>query len=117
VLETHNVFSGTIRESPDACGHVAGWSNVDKQGTRVWGACWLGETAYVDHVVNHTNPGLKPISGQHEMMTLADAVDYTKFLVSFTCDFQRFAIMVPNCGRPITSATLTPEGYEEQLIP
>jgi len=50
------------------------------------------------------------------MMTLADAVDYTKFLVEFTCDFQRFAVTVPDCGRPIISATLTPGGYEEKTV-
>lgn len=48
--------------------------------------------------------------------TVADAVDYTRFLVAFTCDFQRFAIMVPNCGRPISSATLTPESFEEKVV-
>ena len=50
------------------------------------------------------------------MMTLADGVDYTKFLVEFTCDFQRFAVMVPDCGRPITSSTLTPERYQENVV-
>jgi hypothetical protein len=49
-------------------------------------------------------------------MTLADAVDYTTFLVRFTCDFQRFAVMVPDVGRPIVSATLTPDGYSQQVV-
>jgi hypothetical protein len=45
-------------------------------------------------------------------MTLEDAVSYTKFLAEFTCDFQRFAIMVPTCGKPVVSAILTPEGFK-----
>jgi hypothetical protein len=59
---------------------------------------------------------MPPIQGQFELLSLADAVDYTKFLVDFTCDYQRFATMVPDCGKPIISATLTPESYDEQII-
>ena len=50
------------------------------------------------------------------MMTLADAVDYTRFLIEYVCDFQRFAIMVPDCGRPITLSTLTPGQYDERTV-
>lgn len=68
------------------------------------------------HIVNHKNKSLPPLSGQYNLMTLADAAAYTRFLVEFTCDFQRFAVMVPDCGRPIISATLTPEGYQENVV-
>ncbi len=89
------------------------WTNT--QGSRYQG-CWIGRAVFITHVVNHNNKDLPSISGQFRFMTLADAVDYTKFLVEFTCDFQRFAPMVPDCGRPIVSATLTTEGYEEKVV-
>ena len=59
---------------------------------------------------------LNQMQGQYGLMSLADAVDYTRFMVRFTCDFQRFAVMVPDCGSPIISATLTPDGYEEKIL-
>ena len=116
-VESHIVFSGTlnINGTPNPSGHFKKWSNRT-QATR-YGGCWIGNTAFISHVVNHTNKDLPPISGQYELLTLADAVAYTQFLVAFTCDFQRFAIMVPNCGRPIASATLTPEEFPKELIP
>ena len=116
VVESHIVFSGTliIDVKPNTSGHFKKWSNRT-QPTR-YGGCWIGQTAFISHIVNHANKELPPISGQYEMMTVADAVDYTRFLVAFTCDFQRFAIMVPNCGRPISSATLTPDSFEEKVV-
>jgi hypothetical protein len=115
-VESHIVFSGTlnINGKPDNSGHFKKWSNRT-QPTR-YGGCWIGQTAFISHLVNHTNKELPPISGQYEMMTVADASAYTQFLVAFTCDFQRFAIMVPNCGRPISSATLTPESFTEKVV-
>ena len=62
---------------------------------------WIGRTEFISHLVTHQNPTMPPIQGQFELLSLADAVDYTKFLVDFTCDYQRFAIMVPDCGKPI----------------
>jgi len=119
VVEKHTVFSGTAIESngnSNASGHVVGWANRLPVAF-TYGACWTGQTAYISHLVNHSNSALPAIKDQFRLMTLADAIDYSRFLVSFTCDFQRFATMVPNCARPIASATLTPEGYEEELIP
>lgn len=115
-VESHLVFSGQLNVDgkPNNSGHLKKWSNRN-QPTR-YGGCWIGQAAFISHIVNHANKDLPPISGQFEMMTVADAVDYTRFLVAFTCDFQRFAIMVPNCGRPITSATLTPESFEEKVV-
>jgi hypothetical protein len=40
-------------------------------------------------------------------MTLPDAIDYAKFLVQTTADYQRFADMVPNVGGPIEVALIT----------
>jgi len=115
-VESHMVFSGKIdiNGKPDSSGHFGKSSNRNQPSR--YGGCWIGRTAFISHVVNHSNKKLPPISGQYEMMTLADATDYTQFLVSFTCDFQRFAIMVPDCGRPILSAALTPDSYEEKSI-
>jgi hypothetical protein len=109
------VYSGqpTIPGVTTHTGDFRRWINADPNR---YGGCWIGRTEFVSHVVNHKNPDLPPISGQYELMTLADAVDYTTFLVRFTCDFQRFAIMVPDVGRPIVSATLTTEGYTQTVV-
>lgn len=115
-LESHLVFSGTvdIDDQKNTSGHWRRWSNTSI--TPRYQSCWIGRSEFISHIVNHSRNDLPPIQGQYSMMTLSDAVDYTVFLVSYTCDFQRFAIMVPDCGRPITSAKLTPESYEEQII-
>lgn len=115
-LESHLVFSGslTINQKKNTKGHFLKWSNL--KAVSRYGGCWIGQTDFISHVVNHLNKKLPPISGQYSLMTLVDAVEYTNFLINFTCDFQRFAIMVPNCGKPIISATLTPESYEENII-
>lgn len=112
-IESHIVFSGeiTINGKKNSSGHKKIWENVTR-----YGGCWIGRTEFISHIVTHKNKQLPQISGQYQLMTLADAVDYTKFLVEFTCDFQRFAIMVPDCGRPIISATLTPESYEDEIV-
>jgi len=113
VVEQHSVFSGSPTDAtgkPNSSGHIVQFTNSE-----AYGGCWIGQTQYITHVVKDSE-NLGTFSGTYEKMTLADAVDYTRFLVSFTCDYQRFATMVPNCARPITSAMLTPEGYEERLI-
>ncbi|HPH47611.1 MAG TPA: hypothetical protein PKU83_11415 [Chryseolinea sp.] len=116
VVESHLIFSGTLKVAgkTDTSGYFKKWTNRSQPNR--YGGCWIGQAAYITHVVLHGNKELPPISGQFEMMTVADAVDYTRFLVAFTCDFQRFAIMVPNCGRPISSATLTPDSFEEKIV-
>lgn len=116
VIESHIVFSGSINIAGqvNTTGHHVKWSNRQQQ-TR-YGGCWIGRTSFISHIVNHSNKKLPPLSGQYSLMTLADAVDYTKFLISFTCDFQRFAIMVPDCGKPMISAVLTTDTYEEKIL-
>lgn len=42
-----------------------------------------------------------------DLMTLSDAVDYARFLIQATADFQRFAKMVPQVGGPIDIAVIT----------
>jgi hypothetical protein len=115
ILESHAVYSGqpTIPGITTHTGDFRRWINT---APNRYGGCWVGRTEFVSHIINHKNSELPPISGQYEFMTLADAVDYTTFLVRFTCDFQRFAIMVPDVGRPIVSATLTPDGYKESVL-
>lgn len=117
-IESWVVLSGTVQlENGEQLntGEFKKWTNiVNNQHT--YGGCWIGRAEFISHLVTHNNPQLPPIQGQYELLSLADAVDYTKFLVEYTCDYQRFAIMVPDCGKPIISATLTPEAYEEQII-
>jgi len=115
IIEHHAVFSGTpiIDNKPNNSAYIKRWSN---QTNSRFGGCWIGRTEFITHIVNHGKKDLPPISGQFELMSLSDTIDYTKFLVEFTCDFQRFAVMVPDCGRPIISATLTPDKYEEKII-
>jgi len=114
-LERHLVFSGTanINRKKDSSGHFC---QKVTSGINRYQGCWIGREEFISHVVKHSNKGLPPLSGQYYLMSLADALDYTKFLVEFTCDFQRFAVMVPDCGRPIISAVLTPDGYEESVM-
>lgn len=114
-IERHMVFSGEIpiNGNKDSSGHIRTWKNNEQIR---YGGCWIGRSEFITHIVNHKNKSLPAISGQYELMSLADAVDYTKFMVEFTCDFQRFAVMVPDCGRPIISATLTPEEYNDEII-
>lgn len=110
-ISSNLVFSGTlsIDGKLDSSGQFNRWRNIPPN---LYGGCWIGETEFINHIVNHKNPQLPPISGQYHLMTLEDAVSYTKFLAEFTCDFQRFAIMVPTCGKPVVSAILTPEGFK-----
>ena len=115
ILETHSVFSGaaTIDGKVDSSGYTRRWNNSD-QGR--FACCWIGRIKFVTHIVNHQSKQLPPIQGQYHMMTLEDAKDYARFLVEYTCDFQRFAIMVPDCGRPVVVASLTPDGYAENVV-
>ncbi len=118
-IESWIVFSGTLplesRGDVLNTGEFRRWTNV-VEGQHTFGGCWIGRTEFISHIVTHHNPKMAPIQGQYELLSLADAVDYTKFLVDFTCDYQRFAIMVPDCGKPIISATLTTDNYVEQII-
>ena len=109
-VSSNLTFTGTVPVAgkPDSSGHHQRWTNEPD----AYGACWIGQTQYVAHLVNHKNRGLPPIAGQYHMMTLEEAVAYTRFLAEFTCDYQQFAAMVPDCGRPVVSAVLTPEGFK-----
>ncbi|TVR80746.1 MAG: hypothetical protein EA412_04420 [Chitinophagaceae bacterium] len=114
-IESHMVFSGKIMidNNLNDSGHIVRWRNT--KGSARFGGCWIGRTEFISHLVNQKS-NLPPIQGQYELLSLADAVDYTRFLVDFTCDYQRFAIMVPDCGKPIISAKLTPSSYSEEII-
>ena len=113
IIQKHHVFSGkiTINGVQNDSGHIILWDQ-----NRTYGGCWIGRTEFISHIINHKNKQLPAISGQYALMSLSDAIDYTKFLVEYTCDFQRFAITVPDCARPIVSASLTPDGYTESII-
>ncbi len=114
-LESHVVFSGKIevKGAEDTSGHIITYSTDPKNR---YNCVWIGKTEFINHIVNHRNTELPKISGQYHLMTLEDAKDYTRFLVEFICDFQRFAVMVPDCGRPIVSATLTSEEYTSEVL-
>jgi hypothetical protein len=117
-IESWTVLSGTIQIEGGGqltTGEFKKWTNI-VNGEHTFGGCWIGRAEFISHLVTHNNSQMPPIQGQYELLSLADAVDYTKFLVDFTCDYQRFAAMVPDCGKPIISSTLTPEYYEEQII-
>jgi hypothetical protein len=109
-ISSNLVFSGTLNigGSPNTTGHHQRWRNAPNE----YGACWIGRTEFIAHIVNHKNPRLPRLSGQYHLMTLADAVSYTKFLAEFTCDFQEYAITVPDCGRPVVSAIVTPHEFK-----
>jgi hypothetical protein len=115
IVQQHYVFSGklNINNVENRTGHFLQWKN---DSANKFGGCWIGRSEFIAHAILHNNKSLPQISGQYHLMSLADAVDYTKFLVEFTCDYQRFAVMVPDCARPIISATLTPDNYEENII-
>lgn len=115
IIEQQLIFSGVIQTGTGAntSGYFLGWTN---SGNNKFGCCWIGEKIFINHIVNHQNQDLPPIQGQYNMMSLEDAKDYARFLVEYTCDFQRFAIMVPTCGRPIVLAKLTPDNYEEEIV-
>jgi hypothetical protein len=117
-IESWTVLSGTIQIEGGGqltTGEFKKWTNI-VNGEHTFGGCWIGRAEFISHLVTHNNSQMPPIQGKYELLSLADAVDYTKFLVDFTCDYQRFAAMVPDCGKPIISSTLTPEYYEEQII-
>jgi len=117
-IESWLVFSGALKLDDSKqlnTGEFCKWTNI-VNGQHTFGGCWIGRAEFISHLVTHNNPQMPPIQGQYELLSLADAIDYTKFLVNFTCDYQRFAIMVPDCGKPIISATLTPDNYEEEIV-
>jgi hypothetical protein len=114
IIQQHYVFTGKMQHNgvDVETGHIVKWKN---EGNNKFGGCWIGRTEFISLVL-HKNQGMPQISGQFHLMSLSDAVDYTKFLVEFTCDYQRFALMVPDCARPIISSTLTPDAYEEKIV-
>jgi hypothetical protein len=114
LLRVTSVYSGKPPNQAAAGhpGHLTTWQN---SVANPFGCCWTGRSEFVAHIVNHTNPALPPLAGNFQGMTLADALDYVRFLGEFTCDFQRFAVMVPDCGRPVLTASLRPGKYEDNL--
>ena len=113
VIQEHHVFSGKLKHKGklNESGHILSYDQRESHG-----GCWIGRAEFITHIINHKNKKLPPIAGQFHMMSLSDAKDYTKWLVEYTCDFQRFAMTVPDCARPVISAELTPEGYQEEII-
>lgn len=112
ILNVYYIFSGKLH-SNNVLNNTRisdGWKNAPAND---FGACWIGEKEYISHIVNHKNSMLPPLKGQFEIMTLEDAKEYARFLVEYTCDFQRFSPVVPTCGRPLIIAKLTPDKYEE----
>ncbi|MFP5385130.1 MAG: hypothetical protein ACLGHN_03575 [Bacteriovoracia bacterium] len=75
--------------------------HINSSITKSTGCTWIGRVEYIGHILNHSNANLPPIAGQYHLMTLQDAVRYSRFLTEFTCDFQKYAVCVPDCGRPV----------------
>lgn len=116
-IESWCIFSGKIRLENDThleTGELKKFSNFDS-GKYSYAGCWIGRTEFISLIYNTTNQSLPPIIGQFETFSVTDALDLCKFLVEFTCDYQRFAVMVPDCGKPMIAGILTPEGYAMPL--
>jgi hypothetical protein len=114
-IETYWVFSGTptIEGKRRQAGHILRFSNKAQKTNYV--GTWIGRAEFIGHFFEK-NKRIPPLRGQLDLLSLSDAAAYANFLVEFVCDYQRFAPMVPDCGRPITSARLTPYGYTQQTI-
>lgn len=109
-LRAATVFSGVRRAAGQPDNDTGEFIFFDIQDKPTgWAA--VGETQYVSHLLSHKNPDLPPISDQWSLMTLAEAVDYVRFLVGFTCDYQRFAIVPKTCGGKVVTAILTPDEF------
>lgn len=110
LVSSNLVFSGTLSIDGvlNSSGHHLRWQNIPNR----YGACWIGRVEFIAHVVNHNNPRLPLVAGQYQLMTLEDAVNYARFLAEFTCDFQDFAVTVPDCGKPVVTAILTPDEFK-----
>ncbi len=78
-------------------------SNVDAEGRLQFGVLRGGDTAVVDRLI--TPDCLPPF----HLMPLADAVDYSRFLIDTTIQSLRFEPRFPNVGGPVDILTLTPE--------
>jgi hypothetical protein len=114
IIESHIVFCGNLvyQGETNYTGHIIDSSNADHNK---YGACWIGRSEYITHIVNHKNTDLPMFNKNFELMSLSTAAECSKFLVGFTCDFQEFAVTAPDCGRPIMTAYLTPTEYRENL--
>ena len=75
-----------------------------------FGVSVSGETAIVTKLweLKQTHPRM---GSAYSAWSVLDAVDYAKFLISTTSEFQRFATMVPNVGGEIDIALLTPQSF------
>lgn len=115
IMESHIIFSGSlnINNQKNSSGHYLQSTNLNNPNR--FGASWIGRTEFISHLI-HPKRNLPPIRGQYELLSLEDANDYANFLVEFTCEYQRFAVMVPDCGKPIWSSKLTPKSYKEEVI-
>lgn len=114
IIESHMVFCGKYPHQAvmNDSGHIVQSSNFEHHK---YGGCWIGRSELITHVVNHKNKELPPINNHFELMSLSSAVEYCRFLTGFVCDYQEFALVTPDCGRPIMTATLTPEHYHENI--
>jgi hypothetical protein len=70
-----------------------------------------GEPAVVQKIweLGKTN---SQMGSAYNVWSVLDAVDYAKFLISTTADFQKFAMMIPNVGGEIDIALLTPNRFD-----
>lgn len=114
-IESYTIFSGIYR-LPELRHNDTGihqtFTNL-RNGEHCFDICYIGEESYVAHVVRHQKDELPCLLEYLNLFSIADALDFSKFLVAFTCDYQRFAAIVPTCGRPIVAATFTPDGFDE----
>jgi len=75
-----------------------------------FGVTVSGETGIVTKLweLKQTHPQM---GSAYQAWSVLDAVDYAKFLISTTSNFQRFATMVPNVGGDIDIVLVTPQRF------
>lgn len=85
---------------------IAGKDPTIKEQKREFGVTVTGQQEVAKKLFANL-PGGISAQPNFTTMTLPDAIDYAKFLVQTTSDYQRFADMVPNVGGPVEVALIT----------
>ncbi|MEO0854375.1 MAG: hypothetical protein AAFY15_12855, partial [Cyanobacteria bacterium J06648_11] len=84
---------------------VAG-TEPQREESSEYGVTVTGQDAIVRKLFSNPD-GTATAQPNFAVMTLADAIDYARFLVQSTSDYHRFADMVPTVGGPTEVALVT----------
>ncbi|OPY67603.1 MAG: hypothetical protein A4E57_02195 [Syntrophorhabdaceae bacterium PtaU1.Bin034] len=74
-----------------------------------FGCCFSGRSEFPEYLFNGGNGLLPPLNAGFWAMGLKEALDYARFFVEFTCDYQRFSAAKPDCERPVITGILASE--------